>query len=84
MSDILIVEDKNLHCMHAMAYRISHIDDEAYKCTPKVGACSPTSGELQVLPAVAQEGQRRAHRREHQTTHSGGVFDLRVGEWSVW
>ena len=42
------------------------------------------ASELLVLPAFTKGGQRRTHRREHQTTYSGGVFDLRVGEWSVW
>ena len=29
-------------------------------------------------------GHWGSHREEHQTTHSGGVLHLRVGEWSVW
>ena len=112
MFDIPPVTDATLNRLHAMAFGIPRIDDDAHKCTPTVGELFTNqwgdapdwvllpegdggarrsledyhamASELRVLPAVAQEGQRRTHRREHQTTHSGGVFDLRVGDWSVW
>ena len=37
MFDIPPVEDPTLNRLHAMAFGIPRIDDDAYKCTPKVG-----------------------------------------------
>ena len=37
MFDIPVVKDENLNRLHAMAFGIPRIDDEAYKCSPKVG-----------------------------------------------
>ena len=37
MFDILPVTDATLNRLHAMAFGIPRVDDDAYKCTPEVG-----------------------------------------------